>query len=418
MAPSGNIHLRSILKYLVANPSTEIPNPPNCRKRASVALIIRIRPHPAHWPPEKPDHGSPDYCKESSNLTTDRLDEFFSLPWVQNGDPEVLFIKRATRTRDRWGGHVALPGGRRDSGDESDQAVAVRETWEEVGMDLSPQNCIFVGNLPERVVSTSWGRVPLMVLCSFIYVLTEHNIPPLRLQRSEVGSAHWVSLRALLSPSLRTYEYCDVSDRLANRGTDITRTFLRIIFGQMVCAAVKLMPSESLYSDIPSWLDLEDSVTAGSPLINLLRQLCTTDHAGSANRDRPLLLWGLTLAILTDFLHLPPTYNALSLWTYPTLTPPDIQFMVWIMTYSFRGKKQLEFHQLQTTNPKLAIQAPLPNEFNFGNGVTGRLMDGYYNLFRRAVVVALLARVTVAVGFATALCVRYRRGRNLSSLRV
>jgi 8-oxo-dGTP pyrophosphatase MutT (NUDIX family) len=160
MAPSGNVHLQSILKYLVANPSAEIPNPPNCRKRASVALIIRIRPHPAHWPPEKPDHGSLDYCKGSATLTTDRLDEFFSLPWVQNGDPEVLFIKRATRTRDRWGGHVALPGGRRDSGDESDQAVAVRETWEEVGMDLSPQNSIFVGNLPERVVSTSWGKVP------------------------------------------------------------------------------------------------------------------------------------------------------------------------------------------------------------------------------------------------------------------
>jgi NUDIX domain len=160
-ALSSNIrHLQSILKYVAANPSSEISNPPNCRKRASVALIIRVKPHPAHWPPEEPHRSSPDYSRRSATPTSDPLDEFFSLPWVQNGDPEILFIKRATRTRDRWGGHIALPGGRRDPGDESDRAAAVRETWEEVGIDLSPKNCISVGNLPERVVSTSWGKVP------------------------------------------------------------------------------------------------------------------------------------------------------------------------------------------------------------------------------------------------------------------
>lgn len=55
---------------------------------------------------------------------------------------------------------MALPGGKRDPEDEDDRAVAVRETWEEVGLDLKDEGVVFVGNLPERVVSTSWGKVP------------------------------------------------------------------------------------------------------------------------------------------------------------------------------------------------------------------------------------------------------------------
>jgi 8-oxo-dGTP pyrophosphatase MutT (NUDIX family) len=79
---------------------------------------------------------------------------------VQRGDPEVVFIKRAAREGDRWTSHVALPGGKRDPEDEDDKATAVRETSEEIGLDLNGRDAMFVGNLPERVVSTSWGKVP------------------------------------------------------------------------------------------------------------------------------------------------------------------------------------------------------------------------------------------------------------------
>jgi 8-oxo-dGTP pyrophosphatase MutT (NUDIX family) len=79
---------------------------------------------------------------------------------VQKGDAEVVFIKRAARQGDRWTSHVALPGGKRDPEDEDDKAVAVRETSEEIGLDLTSSDALFVGNLPQRVVSTSWGKVP------------------------------------------------------------------------------------------------------------------------------------------------------------------------------------------------------------------------------------------------------------------
>lgn len=79
---------------------------------------------------------------------------------MKHGDPEVVFIKRAAREGDRWTSHVALPGGKRDPEDEDDKAVAIRETAEEIGLDLTSPHALFVGNLPERVVSTSWGKVP------------------------------------------------------------------------------------------------------------------------------------------------------------------------------------------------------------------------------------------------------------------
>jgi 8-oxo-dGTP pyrophosphatase MutT (NUDIX family) len=81
---------------------------------------------------------------------------------VQKGDPEVAFIKRAARVGDRWTSHVALPGGKRDPEDEDDRYTAIRETSEEIGLDLTTKNVVSVGNLPERVVSTSWGKVPFV----------------------------------------------------------------------------------------------------------------------------------------------------------------------------------------------------------------------------------------------------------------
>lgn len=50
--------------------------------------------------------------------------------------PELLVIKRSEAEHDHWSGHLALPGGRVEAEDESLLATAVRETREEVGLDL------------------------------------------------------------------------------------------------------------------------------------------------------------------------------------------------------------------------------------------------------------------------------------------
>jgi hypothetical protein len=146
--------LHQALLDLHHNPYPHVENPETCKKRASVALIIRVRPYFGHCPPHEPHTHKEDETSEQ------RLDNFFKQEWVVKGDAEVVFIKRAARQGDRWTSHVALPGGKRDPEDEDDKAVAVRETAEEIGLDLTAQDALFVGNLPQRVVSTSWGKVP------------------------------------------------------------------------------------------------------------------------------------------------------------------------------------------------------------------------------------------------------------------
>lgn len=147
----------SALSELGANPFPAVPNPPNCTKRASVALIIRVRPNFHHWPSST----SPPTNTDASQPIHQQLDTFFSQTWPQHGDPEVLFIKRAARSGDRWTSHVALPGGKRDPEDADDKATAIRETMEEVGIDLNNEQSLFVGNLPQRVITTTdWGNTP------------------------------------------------------------------------------------------------------------------------------------------------------------------------------------------------------------------------------------------------------------------
>ncbi|KAL8683954.1 MAG: hypothetical protein Q9186_000165 [Xanthomendoza sp. 1 TL-2023] len=133
-------------------------------------LIIRVRP-------TFPDRASFDNSKCGPRIGSEqaRLDAFFSQDWVQRGDPEVLFIKRAARKGDRWNGHIAFPGGGRDLADEDDIATSVRETREEIGMDLGAEHCLQVGNLSERIVTTWLGKTPYVVLASAGYTRTHFH---------------------------------------------------------------------------------------------------------------------------------------------------------------------------------------------------------------------------------------------------
>ncbi|KAK8200175.1 uncharacterized protein BKA78DRAFT_228065, partial [Phyllosticta capitalensis] len=443
-------HLHSLLLDLSSYPYPHVPNPPDVKKRASVALIIRIQPRYTHPPPP------------TEQTVEQRLEAFFSQEWVQHGDPEVLFIKRAHRPGDRWTSHVALPGGRRDPEDESDRAAAVRETFEEVGISLNDTNSIAVGNLPERVVTTSWGKVPLMVLCPYVYVMTSAEPPALRLQPNEVASAHWVSVRALLSPGQRTFWHEDISNRLARQEFGLKRAFLRVTLGKMIFAAVRLIPSQSCFaSTIPGFVpddvvvDTSASTSSSSsssgsswrsmPLARLLPAAET-----SPATETPLLLWGLTLGIMADFLDLLPPHNSVRLWTYPTFTSPDVRFILWALSYRFRSRKAKEvLAVLDTPEPVpkpiegadkggvTAIEEGLeamgtrndesvvivqpeegdadttPESGISGLGVEryysrlgrkrtrssaiGVLLDGYYDLVRKAVAVASVGRVSVVV---------------------
>ena len=114
----------------------------------------------------------------------------------ERDEPEVLFIQRAEYEGDPWSGHIAFPGGREEPGDESLFETAIRETFEETGIDLTDRSEL-VGTLddlrPRNV------RLPAVVVRPFVFLVSGVADPVLS---SEVAGAFWVPLSILLDRSV------------------------------------------------------------------------------------------------------------------------------------------------------------------------------------------------------------------------
>ena len=134
--------------------------------------------------------------------------------------PTVLMIQRATFAGDPWSGQIALPGGRRETGDASLEATAIRETREETGVDLAAHGRI-LGRLDELQPSTP--VLPAIAIAP--YVALYDGDARLTLS-AEVHDAFWVPMAELADAANGS----DVE--LENRGA--RRTFPAFRHGEHV----------------------------------------------------------------------------------------------------------------------------------------------------------------------------------------
>ena len=108
-----------------------------------------------------------------------------------DGEPELLMIKRAEAEGDPWSGHIACPGGRMDPGDRDLAATAIRETWEETGIDIMREGRL-LGHLDD--LSPRSPFLPPLIIRPYVGLVSRSaEITP----SPEVASAFWVPITAL-----------------------------------------------------------------------------------------------------------------------------------------------------------------------------------------------------------------------------
>ena len=104
------------------------------------------------------------------------------------GAPSICFIERVERAGDRWSGDVAFPGGWAQDDDGGLKFTAMRETFEEVGIELSLEQhiaCLPTSSIPAaRAGSTGY-------LGASVFYVGE-AIPRLTPDPKELADAFWV----------------------------------------------------------------------------------------------------------------------------------------------------------------------------------------------------------------------------------
>lgn len=103
---------------------------------------------------------------------------------------EILFILRAEFSGDPWSGNIAFPGGHIEVDDKTARAAAERETFEEIGVDLSS------GEYLGRLDDVAGAHLPVIVSC-FSYVIEESTTI---IANHEINKTFWVPLTDLANP--------------------------------------------------------------------------------------------------------------------------------------------------------------------------------------------------------------------------
>lgn len=168
-----------------------------------------------------------------SNLLSENFrDAAVLVPFVRLRDEwHLLYIRRACSERDRHSGQVAFAGGKRDPHDPDLYGTALREAYEEIG--INPKDVTILGDLTAHHSISNFKITPIVGQVPWPYSLN--------LQRSEVDRAFTIPLTWLTDPrnhELRVREL---------KGTKVPVVYFKEYDGELLWGATARMTLNLLY---------------------------------------------------------------------------------------------------------------------------------------------------------------------------
>ncbi len=155
---------------------------------------------------------------------------------------DLLFIRRAEKQGDPWSGHMAFPGGHSQTSDASLLAAAVRETHEEVGLDLDA-TATHIGALDHQRAQPR-GRPLNMLIAPYVFRL---NSEPAFRPNHEVAEVVWTPLDPIVRGANHTEE-----ERIIN-GSPVLFSGYRINGGHFVWGLTYRMLQSFFEVLDPNW---------------------------------------------------------------------------------------------------------------------------------------------------------------------
>ena len=168
-----------------------------------MSLLTVLRARLPQQPQDIVARDDVDMDLAASPVTTPPVKAAVLLPIVARDAPTLLFTRR-TATLARHSGQVSFPGGRSEAADLSPVETALRETFEETGIDSS--HVILAGYLDRLVIGTGFDIQPVVGVVAPGFVL---NPDP-----REVAHVFEVPLAFLLDPANRRRESREIGGRM------------------------------------------------------------------------------------------------------------------------------------------------------------------------------------------------------------
>ncbi|KIY46975.1 hypothetical protein FISHEDRAFT_66259 [Fistulina hepatica ATCC 64428] len=379
------------LRRIRVTPPRIISSPPTQPRRAAVSLIIRVVPSPSAKLPPTPS-------------TPPDLATFFELDWVKdpNARPEILFLRRhgdgndealnQTRIRSTREAHVAFPGGRTEPDDEGGQYTAMRQTWEEIGVDLAERDYICVGQLDDREITTSLGKRLLMILSPFVFLqISPHALP---MDPVPSTTVHWTPLALLVSPMWSTVSV-DAASRIAPRHSTVLRVLLEALVGSMQFPAVIIDPAASILPGASkSAEELEKGsrvqtqvlklwgLSLGMTLDLISHMILPSPQDDQIDRPSSPLSPVMQLPFQSDVENIRMDVVAPSLASvFPRFSYPDVNFWIWVF-----GKRYREV----VRGWMVSVRSGGTNDRRIN--WSGSALSTFYAAVRKALIVVIVAR--------------------------